>query len=272
MLSLFFKADLLLQTTDHRTMLSIEMHPFGREVLPRESQPITTYCEKLLLLKDLDGITKLKDYRVVRVRAFKSRAVSRHEYVCGTVVDSKNETTFVAIERGRGNSERITNTHTDSNNQLGLQPTQSFSSSRSNLSIHSLSSLSDSSRSPAYLADDKISPISADWIDNSDDVLICDLDFAEAQLYLYELIALSEVIHLVNTSYMLFSNNCYHYAGTITKVLSAMYNIPDSADGAGAGKWCGIPIHSIERGVNVAFISEAYKTRLIGFVSFTLIN
>lgn len=84
-----------------RTMLGIEMHPLRPTVLPKESQPITPYCEKLFLLKELDGINELRTFRVVRVRAFKSKAVSRHEYVCATVVDSKNETTLVAIERGR---------------------------------------------------------------------------------------------------------------------------------------------------------------------------
>ena len=254
-------------------MLGIEMHPLRPTVLPTESQPITPYCEKLLMLKELDGITELKKYRVVRVRAFKSKAVSRHEYVCGTVVYSENETSFVAIERGRGNSERITNTHTDSNNQVGLQPTQSSSSFRSNLSIHSLSSLSDSSRSPAFPADDKISPISADWIRDSDDDLICNLDFkkTQSQLQLYELAVLGDFVHKGNTSYMLFSNNCYHYAGTITKVLGTVYGISDSTDGAGAGKWCGIPIHSIERS-KVESLVEGYRKHLEVFVSFTLIN
>jgi hypothetical protein len=256
-------------------MLGIEMHPLHPTVLPTESQPITPYCEKLLMLKELDGITELKKYRVVRVRAFKSRAASRPEYVCATVVDSKNETTLVAIERGRGNSEHITNTdsNTDSNNQVGLQPKQSSSSSCSNLSIHSVSSLSDSSRSPACLANDKISPIRAERIRNSDDDLICDLDFekTQSQLHLYELAVLGDFVHKGNTSYMLFSNNCYHYAGTITKVLGTVYGIPDSTDGAGAGKWCGIPIHSIERS-KVASLVEGYRKHLEVFVSFTLIN
>lgn len=61
----------------------------------------------------------------------------------------------------------------------------------------------------------------------------------------------------------------YHYAGTITKVLATVYGIPDSADGASAGKWCGIPIHSIESS-KVAVLVEGYQRDLENFVSFTL--
>ena len=77
---------------------------------------------------------------------------------------------------------------------------------------------------------------------DKNDELVYELIF-EKPFFLYELTVLAMVVHDQNTSYFLMTNNCYHYAGTIVKVLEQKYNIVNTADGAGAGKWCGLPIY-----------------------------
>jgi hypothetical protein len=88
---------------------------------------------------------------------------------------------------------------------------------------------------PAHRADDKVFPMGGSGMKNPDDELIHDLTFTNS-IYLYELAVLAFAVHEANTSYLLVSNNCYHFAGTITKLLEMEHNTMNIVDGANAGK------------------------------------
>jgi hypothetical protein len=214
-------------------------------------------------MKKAEGNSKLKRWRVKRARAYKSRATSRHEYISLTLVDPDNKTTYVSIERMRGDPSRIPSDSTDIDPNIDLQPLGLFSSSNS--SISSISSVSDS-LSPTRFADDRIAPLSASGMMNGSDELIYEL-YIDGDLYLYELAILALIVHEVNTSYLLMTNNCYHYAGTIMKVLEEKYDTLDAAQGANAGKWCGLDIYSRNEG-NVSSLLKNFEDGIKNFVSF----
>lgn len=204
---------------------------------------------------------EVKKWRVTRVRAYKTKAHTQHEYISAAVVDVLKKTHFVAIERGRGDPDPIP--LSDTNNNTDPQPYEAFSSSTS-----SLSSVSDIL--PTHLADDKISPMPSSGKWNENDDFICELEL-EKPLYLYELAILAMIVHEVNKKYLLVTNNCYHYAGTIMRVLGEEYGTMNTTDGARAGKWCGIDIYSTNKG-NITSLIEKLKNVVREFVGFILIS
>jgi hypothetical protein len=218
----------------------------------------------------------LKKWRVTRIRAYKAKSASQHEYLSVAVADSHNKITYLAIERGRGDPGPIpsSDTNIDANIDPGntvtntIEPNEVFSSS--NASLSSLSSVSNTI-SPARLAEDTISPIPASKLGmwRKGDELICDFTTFERPLYLYELAMLAHIVHEVNTAYLLMRNNCYHFAGTIMRMLKEEYNAVNAAEGAGAGTWCGIIIFSGKES-NIASLLEKFKRcvkDLVNFVS-----
>ena len=202
------------------------------KVLPPYAEPIGTYCQRLATIKQGNRIATLKNWRVTHARAFKSKATSQHEYVSACVVDSTNTTMHIVFERMRGS--------TDSSN-TDLEPVPWVPPSNS--SISSLSTLSDII-SAGYNANDRILPVGSLGMKMVDDQLIYNLNFPPHNpLYLYQLAITALIVHQVNTSYFLKTNNCYHYAGAIMKLLEIQYNIVNSASGANARKWCGLNIY-----------------------------
>jgi hypothetical protein len=51
------------------------------EILPKLSEHIRLYCKKLAAMKKGDGIEHLKEWGVEYVIAYKSKALSQHEYI-----------------------------------------------------------------------------------------------------------------------------------------------------------------------------------------------
>lgn len=231
-------------------------------VLPPCSEPILTYCQRLAAMKKGDGITQLKRWRVQSARAYKSRAASRHEYVSVTVVDPHNKTTYVAIERLRGADPDPGPIPSDSISDPNFDP-QPLGLSDSS-SISSFSSVSDFI-SPSCPVDDRIAPMPPSGMWSESDELVCELIF-EKSLYLYELAILALIVHDLNPSYLLMTNNCYYYAGTIMKILEEAYNIANTAEGASAGKWCGLVIYRKEG--NFSSLLEKFKQGIKNFVRF----
>ena len=95
------------------------------EVLPPCSEPILPYCQRLAAIKKAEGLSQLRKWRVVRSRAYKIRAASRHEYVSLTMVDpnNKNTSTYVAIERHRDDLVPADiNPNIDSNINPNIEP------------------------------------------------------------------------------------------------------------------------------------------------------
>lgn len=241
------------------TMFGVKMtSSWDPSVLPPVSEPVVTYMQRLAAMKKGDGITQLKKWRVTCVRAYKVKSTSRHEYISATVVDSENKSSFVAFDRHRGDPEPVplSGANPDPNidrSPLGLP-------SPSNSSLSSSSSVPDSTRH----ADDRIASISPPGTWNKTDQLIYELNF-EKPFFLYELAILAVIVHEENTSYLLMSNNCYHYAGTIMKVLEEQYDTVNTADGAAAGKWCGLVLYP---GGNTSSLLEKFREGIKNFVSF----
>ena len=65
------------------------------------------------------------------------------------------------------------------------------------------------------------------------------------------------------------SNNCYHYAGTIVKVLEHEYGLANSVVGDSAGKWwCGVVIFPHKKGLNsLSLLLEKFREEMKKFVS-----
>lgn len=268
-LSMFSKLPTVL--TFLHSMLNFKMtQPWVPMVIPQECEPIQPYCQRLATIMIMHnseqhesprGIAHLKKWQVERVRVFKSSETSRHEYISATVIDhTRTSTHHVAIERGRS-SDRIPTDSIDSD------PQQKGSAT-------SISSAS-SSISPVHFAEDIISPLSNKGVHDKNDKLVFDLDFQCSELYLYQLAILALTLHEMHNSYLLTTSNCYHFAGSIVKVLELEYDIWNTVEGSEAGRWCGLDIactlaaESIKgnkRGWNIDILREKYKINIKAFV------
>lgn len=249
------------------TVLGIRMaSPWSPTVLPDEYEPITPYCKRLASMMKSEGIEHLKKWQVVRIRAFKSLGASRHEYICATVTEKTGTlgtraypTHNFAIERGRSSDPIPTFKPTISHDPQEMMI--SFSKS-------SVSSISDTS-SPTYYADDIISPLPDTGSYEKDDELISNLVFSDSEnpLYLYQLALLALTLHGIHESYLLATSNCYHFAGSIVKVLEQEFEIQNTVKNSKAGKWYNLDIVSMKEW-NIASIRERYKANVMAFVSF----
>jgi len=73
----------------------------------------------------------------------------------------------------------------------------------------------------------------------SDDDIVGTITFIDDFPSLPDLALLAEIVHNAHPKYLLFSNNCYYFAGTMIMVLARRYLGHISMDSA-AGKWYGI--------------------------------
>jgi hypothetical protein len=258
-----------------RTILRLKMTSDwddpSQAVLPPVTENVLTYRMRMASIKKADGLALLQKWRVTCLRGYKSRATSRHEYVSATVVDSKNRTSYIIIERQRGDpielqvrpSESVNECNTDRNiDSARLKP---FSASNP-----SLLSISISLNSDSLATCDSISPIPSPGTKKDNDDLIYELNFKETPLYLYQLALLAFLVHKENTQYLLMDNNCYHYAGTIMKVLESAYRVTNTVDPTIAGKWwCGLVIFPLTKGGNLVSFVEKFREEIRAFVSFS---
>src|SRR5882762_1996283 len=233
-------------------------------VLPPTSEPVVTYIQRLAAMKKGDGIMQLKKFRVTHARSYKSKAPSQHKYVSATVVDPENKTSFIAFERLRGDPEPIN--ASDINTDPNTDPSRLGLFSTSNSSLSSISSVLDSSSTPAHFTNDRIAPIPPPGKWDKKDEVICELKF-EKPLFLYELAILAVIVHEMNKSYLLMTNNCYHYAGTIMDVLEKVYDAMKTADSPDAGKWCGLALYPGKKGGNTSSLFEKLREEIRKFVS-----
>ena len=102
-----------------------------------------------------------------------------------------------------------------------------------------------------------------------DDELISNLVFSDSEnpLYLYQLALLALTLHGIHQSYLLTTNNCYHFAGSIVKVLEQEFEIQNTVKDSKAGKWYNLDIVSLKEW-NIASIREKYY--VFNTLTFTL--
>jgi hypothetical protein len=75
------------------------------------------------------------------------------------------------------------------------------------------------------------------------DKVVGTLEFEGDCPSLYEVAKLANVVHKSAPKYLLFTDNCYHFAATIILVLAAIYRSEMDMD-ASAGRWCGLDLTS----------------------------
>ena len=280
----------------HNLRHSDEMVDQPTPVFPSVPEHITAYFQKLNTINDLHGTDRLKAFVVLELDFFKHVAPThgQHEYSSAHVPDpdSAMKINHLAFERTPGENNDIDRASissdtpkpeastmgyanlTHSNPDLRKSGTARIAStSRSSLSsLPTLSPTSSStSSSPKQFADDRVTPLpSARW--QPTDKLLSTLVFrAEKPLYLHDLVMLAEEIHKVNPSYLLLSNNCYHFVGILAIILVGVYEpkvvYPPRSKERG-GKFCGIEIfNSDQMQTSIASIRRNFEKRVTDFVS-----
>ena len=259
---------------------SDDMDEHHRDMFPLVPEHITTYCRTLEMKNDTIGTKELQSYQIPNIDAFKTLAISKHEYGRANVLVPGMKTFPLAFERMQGKFTDVDTTSSEpeaSNliprprSDLRTLTAQIALSSKTSLnSLNSMSSrdLSSPSLSPQLFADDRVValPKSGQW--NLDDKHLFTLTFNLRPLFLYELAFLVEVIHQENQSYNLLSNNCYHLVGIIAAALIITHGarLSPLEDHCHTGKCCGVDIFAKGQR-DVTNICEKFLQRLENFVS-----
>jgi hypothetical protein len=107
-------------------------------------------------------------------------------------------------------------------------------------------------------ADDRVTGLDSTGKHRGNDQIFRKLSFPNP-IPFFELVVLAKTVHNMKPNYLLFSDNCYFYAGTIVKLLEEIYqpHVDVSTTGSGEtvrgigkkkpGKWNGIKIYADER-------------------------
>ena len=209
-------------------LFSPKMSSDESPILPAHQMHIQSYITTLEALNNAKGTDELAKWKVENASHFKSKKkVSQHEYVRTTVRSPRGETAFLAFERLGGEHTSISGASPDTSPPPLNRSSSSVSSSLGN-----------------FLAQDTVTPLKdahGKW--HKDDILVGTLIFSEKEPPLHEVALLAGTIHDAGTSYLLFSNNCYHYSGTMMCTLHAKYSpIQEIPEDANAGSWCGIEL------------------------------
>ena len=180
-------------------------------------------------------------------------SLTRHEYVVTDMYDPGGSHHYIAIERMAGDPAFPT-----VRSELDLcQSTlrDSLSSSKS-----SLSSICDSS-SPDRHTEDRIFVLPS-WKKDKKDELIGSFVFTnpydDLSPSIYELAILAFIIHKSSPRYLLFTKNCYHYAGTILAILQEAYVPVVKMEGHAGKWWCGLDLFTEHKG-NISALCESLE-------------
>jgi len=255
--------------------------------IPIDPAFIQMYCDRLKTQYILEGGARMNALFVEEVSLYKTARASRHEYLAAKVRAPDDVAFYLAFERGRG--EKVT----DGEGDTSCQPPSPSASAPRLLSIASLDSISNIRK-----ALDTVTLLTGmSGKHNHNDKLMCRMFFPSPPhepssslpasppisvptssspppicLPLYELAVLANTIHDMRENYLLFSDNCFWYAGTIIRVLQAFYHpvlppaktpqpdrkvivLPNlrmkgreiEADGRKAGLWNGIELYAGEK-------------------------
>ena len=230
--------------------------------LPIRSQHVTVYLNSLLAANTSKGTKKLRKWKLIESRGFKAHSLTRHEYVVSDVRDPGGSHHYIAMERMAG----------DPAIRSALDLGQSTLRDSMSTSKSSLSSICDSS-SPDRHAEDKIFVLPS-WKKDKKDVLIGSIVFAnpddDLSPSIYELAILADIVHKSSPWYLLFTKNCYHYAGTILAVLREAYSPVMKMESHGGKWWCGLDLFTEHKGNISALCESLQKVAAESVVSFCL--
>ena len=240
--------------------------------IPAESTCIESYCDRLGVQCILDGSGRMNAFYVEKVDFYRTHETSQHEYLAAKVRGPNNLLFYLAFERRRG---EIAVSIAEDN--ASSQPVTPSASAGSSLSVASLNSLTCPRK-----AVDKVTLLSASGKYNDNDQLECTLQFPLSSsslptLPLYQLVVLAKTVHDARQKCLLFSENCYWYAGTIVTVMQDFF--PATAEMGlekkkserwgkkgkkKAGTWNGVKTYAEERS-NLSELREMFKVALERF-------
>ncbi|KAF8063945.1 hypothetical protein FPV67DRAFT_1502925 [Lyophyllum atratum] len=199
-----------------------------------EELPVGAYLE--LLGHNYNTPAESQELRAVKLSLYKQKTTSQHEYVVVTVQNRQGAYHYFRIERMPDSRvrESVPTSPTDSSLSLPEAPPMPSSSSAPSLRSSETSHHSRSLRPKPSIS--SVNSFSKDqpakdivlWVQYPrtlpNDCLLGVLTFptqptATSPVFFYNIIVLADTLHKSYPLYQLFSHNCYHLAGTITKVL-----------------------------------------------------
>ena len=283
-----------------------------RADIPEYPTPVVSHCRLLRSQFMEEGDAHMNDYLVTEAKLYKSVATSRHEYISLKVQGPKKKVFYIAIERARGSVLDKVDKKDDPNAKDPYDNDDNYSDARpasdssgrctpnqpngplapqtDAATTRSRRFFSSSSHSPSVAsldkftrmrkADDVISVLSSTGMHATTDQVFRTLIFSPA-VPLCEVALLGSTLHRMRRYYLLFSDNCYYYAGTIIKILEEKYEPTLAVETTGsaaldekfelkkmkknqAGKWYGIPVYDKED-VDTAPVIAQFEQNLTSF-------
>ena len=204
--------------------------------IPFDQIHIEAYCDRLQVQYCIDGSRRMNDFYVEKIKIYKSRGASKHEYLAAKVRAPNGTSFYLAFECGRSKI-------------ICIAPPLAKRDPFFKMFAFSSSSSTFDSLFYRRKVDGKVTPLDSSGKHKGNHVLFHTLSFpapgpsmpaeptaspsshsaSEPQpgpchLYLYELAVLVSTLHKMKSQYLLFSDKSYFYAGTIIKVLQEKYH------------------------------------------------
>jgi hypothetical protein len=218
------------------------------DLIPRISQHVKLYTATLFLLGRTRGTKQMESWKVEKVQRLKSTKISRHELLLAYLTNSEKKLRIVFERVGGEVTSDGSSAHLDSP-PLIQQSKSSSSSSCQDLSAVDIVYVFEGTNLP------------------KDTVIVGTVTFTDVQdrPSLVDLALLAKVVHDAHPWYLLFSDNCYHYSGTILYVLRSKYP-SEMAMADAAGKWYRIDLGE-PTSQKVALLRSAWEEQVTEFVS-----
>lgn len=256
---------------DALSLFSMSAPDFYPE-LPKTSTGIESYCaalESRYALASLEDSQPASAFRVLEVSLRKETSSLRHEYLF-TKVSGPGGLSHVVFERRSGDrvkSDGISASKSDGNqpNPSGSVPTLPLTQgppykSKWGSSLSSLDSLTKDVQ-----ADDAVTAVPDSY--QKGDIICSTLDFSESPIPLHQFSLMALVINQSKTKYLLFSDNCYFYAGTLFRMLQVVFPRHRRVDGMtkSSGRWGYISIFNENTPPDIDFLKTQFERSIESF-------
>jgi hypothetical protein len=215
------------------------------DLIPKIPQHVKLYIATLFLLGRTGGTRQMESWKVEKVQRLKSTKLIQHEFILAYLSNSDSENMRIVFER------------------VGGEVASDADESSSSLDSPSKSSTSCQDRSAVdivFLFNGRGLP--------KDTEVVGTLTFTDPQdrPSLLDLAILAKLVHDAQPSYLLFSDNCYNYSGTMLYVLGSKYS-SDVAMSDAAGKWHGFNLSKPTSNLKVAELRTQWEDQMTEFVS-----